>query len=207
MTTLLCIAILLTIALATWYHRRQNSRAVLGGAISKPKVIWLFYALFHYFFLTVWCYWFFEKSNRLHAVLPVFIALIYFRLVAQSALMFWLKKWTPPMGISYNLFTFATLCYCVFSSLKNAELVILHPDECLLLGLFGLLGMMLLVDSYYAWSFYRLVGSLTKGHEAIWYASEEDAKFRRINRVTKWLNVVFLACSLVLLALIILTHP
>lgn len=202
MTTLL-LSILLTITLAAWYYRRQNASATLGGAISKAKAVWLFYALFHYFFLTVWCYFNFEESNRFHAVLPVFIILVYFRLVAQSVLMFWLKRWTPPIGISYNLMTFAILCGCVFSKLGKHELTILHPDEGLLLGFYGLLGMMLLVDSYYAWSFYKLVGSLTKGSEAIWYASEEDAKFRRINRVTKWLNVFFLAYSMVLLGLMI----
>ena len=133
----------------------------------------------------------------------MFITLIYFRFVVQSVLMFWLKKWTPPMGITYNLLIFFTLSCGLFSSLKTVELTTLHPDEWALMSLSVLLGMMLLVDSYYAWSFYKLVGHQTKGHEAIWYASEEDPKFRRINRETKWLNVLFLVYSAVLLGLIV----
>jgi hypothetical protein len=204
--TTVFIAILLTISIAVWYYRRQNAQAALGGPISKPKTVWLFYVLFHYFFLTVWCYFAFGTDNRLLGILPVFIGLVYFRLLAQSVLMFWLKKWTPPMGISYNLLTFVMLFCAVFSKLIRLELTNLHPEEGLLIGLYVLLGMILLTDSYYAWSFYKLVGNLTKGHEAIWYASEEEAKFRRINQVTKWLNLFFLAYTAVLLVMICFGH-
>ncbi|MDZ4667666.1 MAG: hypothetical protein SGJ00_07260 [bacterium] len=50
----------------------------------------------------------------------------------------------------------------------------------------------LIVDSIYAYKFYKIVGSKTKGKDAIWYASETDPSFLGVIKLTRMLNAPFL---------------
>ena len=50
--------------------------------------------------------------------------------------------------------------------------------------------------------FFQIVGKRTMGADAIWYASDEDPQFRRINRITARLNVFFYALTFIIILLL-----
>ncbi|MFZ1227392.1 MAG: hypothetical protein WAQ83_05250, partial [Saprospiraceae bacterium] len=50
-TLILCI--LLFIGLGFNFYNKQRRNKSIGGAISKAKTIWLFFALFQYYFFSV----------------------------------------------------------------------------------------------------------------------------------------------------------
>ncbi len=60
----------------------------------------------------------------------------------------------------------------------------------------------LMTDTYYAKTFFQIVGKRTMGADAIWYASDEDQKFRRINRITARLNIFFYVLTTLVIYLI-----
>ncbi|MEC7181835.1 MAG: hypothetical protein VXW15_03920, partial [Bdellovibrionota bacterium] len=52
-----------------------------------------------------------------------------------------------------------------------------------------------ILETYYAHGFYKIVGTKTKGDEAVWYAPADDARFQFIVKVTGICNL-FLFSSL-----------
>lgn len=202
----LLLSILFTLALGGWYYRWQQQGTRIGGAISKPKAVWLFFALYHYFFLPGWFLVALEAPGPLRTALWVFVGLMGTRLLAQSLLMYVFKRWTPPLGIASNLTVLACLLGCLFWAFTHASWPGTDSDQGLMLALVVLLCLMLLADSYYAHAFYQLVGQQTKGKEAIWYASEQDPKFLRINQITHMANIFFLLYSGILLASCMIRH-
>ncbi|MBK8391199.1 MAG: hypothetical protein IPL23_18730 [Saprospiraceae bacterium] len=62
---------------------------------------------------------------------------------------------------------------------------------------------MLILDTYYAWKFSKLVGNGTTGPNAIWYASAENSLFKKINQTTTFFNVLLLAWFIVILTKLI----
>ena len=115
-------------------------------------------------------------------------------------LMFVTKNWSPPIGITYNLIAVLALSYFLFKLIitdnwtLNIYIIIIYI--CILI-------LILLTDTYYARTFYELVGQETKGEKAIWFASD-DEKFARINRITHRNNVIFILLSLVMLLLLLI---
>lgn len=185
------VSALLVGLLARAYHRWQNEHAGMGGAISKPKTTWLFFALYQYFILSSAAWLYLPPTNRFQGVLALFAGLMYFRLVAQGVLMFWVKQWTPPMGIAHNLAGGLLVggAWVAAAMAPGAW----NTSEMALAAWLVMVVLMLWVDTYYAAVFYRLVGrGSTKGEAAIWYASAEDPRFVRINRVTRGFNVFFM---------------
>ncbi|MBK8634658.1 MAG: hypothetical protein IPN72_14265 [Saprospiraceae bacterium] len=58
---------------------------------------------------------------------------------------------------------------------------------------------MLILDTYYAWKFSKIVGNETTGPNAIWYASAENSAFKKINQTTTFFNVLLFAWFIVIL--------
>jgi hypothetical protein len=45
------------------------------------------------------------------------------------------------------------------------------------------------METYYAIKFYKIIGSKTKGDEAIWYAHKEDPIFKKVVKITAIFNI------------------
>ena len=179
------------------YYKTQNSQNTIGGAISKAKILWLGYAVFNYFVFSIWLYFQTPMSSAFHGLLGGLIALFYCRFIFQGILMFGLKKWQPPMGMGYNVLCISILTIFLIKMPLNA----FYTEGVLLLYFIGII-LTLVTDTYYAKTFFQIVGKRTMGADAIWYASDEDPQFRRINRITARLNVFFYALTFIIILLL-----
>ena len=183
---------MLPIAGGIRFYRNQNRVNRIGGHISKPKTVWLCFALYLYFILPVLSYEVFDDrlNHGTRVSLVLFSVLLYLRALLQPLLMYRLKIWTPILGIAYNL-----LCSCFlinrYFKVDFQRLTRSDYDVQIDLLLAICLGV-LLTDSFYAWSFYKIVGRDTQGEDAIWYASNDNPAFDRINRITFRLNILFI---------------
>jgi hypothetical protein len=191
MIIFLYVLILGTIAVFYAYYRQQNHQKTIGGPISQAKILWLGYAIFNYFIFSIWQWVLLPSGHIFRPILEILLGLFYGRLVVQAILMFGLKKWQPPMGMAYNLLCISILSYFLINVFKtHSSDFIWNNHVALLLYTIGILWT-LLTDTYYAYSFFKLVGAKTMGTQAIWYASDEDPQFRKINTITKYLNIAF----------------
>lgn len=183
------LALLVYLLCCFWYYKKQNNTSSIGGPIAPAKIFWLGFASFQYFVLTLILLFGIPESNTWFFLLKGMVGLLFTRAILQSLLMFVVHKWSPPMGIAYNVFCMLFLIAAYF--FKLPELFTNTALEKLLANFVMLLFFILLVDSVYAYKFYRVVGAKTKGKEAIWYASEKDPDFAKIIQLTQILNVPF----------------
>jgi hypothetical protein len=184
------------------YYINQNNKSVIGGKISKAKSFWLGYAMFHYFILPWWILFYITEDSGMECCLYIILGIFYFRMLFQMLLMFVTRTWSPPIGMAYNIMASLVLLYLLFNRLFIENFAI---NNCILIVYICILILILLTDTYYARSFYHLVGLETKGKNAIWFASDEE-KFIRINRITARNNVIFISLSLILLLLFLLKY-
>ncbi|MBL8912286.1 MAG: hypothetical protein JNM17_16465 [Archangium sp.] len=165
-----------------FFRKRQNRGNTRGGKISNPKLLWLFFA--------IW-FWLFECAVlAFEPSLPEAFRLI----VGVHALSFWIrggvemvmlhvtKNWRPPLGIAHDLFCIATVL-----------VLATHVTETgawgwWAYGLVVALIFALVVETLYAYLFFGAVKGKTTGDDGIWFASEDEERFRRINRITAACN-------------------
>lgn len=195
---LLFLLALSTIILFYQYYKNQNKTHKIGGAISKAKVFWLGYAVFNYFIFSVWLYFQTPIDHVFHSLLTTALVLFYCRFVVQAVLMFILKRWQPPMGMAYNILCISALGIALIKIMYNHKGNFEHTEGGYLLYFIGLI-LTLTTDTYYARAFFKIIGKRTMGADAIWYASDEDPQFQRINRITARLNVFFYVLTFVVI--------
>lgn len=180
------------------YHRRQRRPGRMGGAISRAKAVWLGYAVYLWFFVCPLLARDPALAPSLRLLLGAFAAFMWLRGVLELVLLFGLKRWTPPMGIGHDL-----ACLLLLgggAAWRAPELAALTaPLDRWTLALLGVVGVSLACEVGFAWSFHRLVGGATRGDDGVWFASEDDPRFRAINRWTTALEapqLVFLLAFL-----------
>ncbi len=185
--------LIITALITAYYYFNQNKQKSIGGKISSAKAFWLGYALFNYFVLPVFLFFFFEHS-LFNQVLWLIICLFYFRMLFQSYLMFISKNWIPNYGMFYNILSILVISYALiklyitFGTFAQPGLLLLSFFLCKLI-------LILFTDTVYANKFKLLVGNHTKGNDAVWYASEEK-KFKNINKATFRNNFFFSLLSI-----------
>lgn len=175
---------ILFMLVGTYYYYLQNQSERLGGHISAPKAYWLFFCLYVYYAVPVMVLIQLQEFPNTITWFYLGICLILLiRMVVQLLWMFVLKKWTPNMGISFNVI----LCGYLWI---GAGLIYLKGEHNLFLLTAILISLHALTDSYYAWVFKTIVGSKTMGEEAVWYAHPEKTEFKKINRITNRINLL-----------------
>ncbi|HQW71579.1 MAG: hypothetical protein IPO45_09990 [Saprospiraceae bacterium] len=186
-TLILCI--LLFIGLGFNFYNKQRRNKSIGGAISKAKTIWLFFALFQYYFFSVFvlllCF-----GTLLTPVLVAACGFFLLRFILQFVIMYFFKKWRPPMGIAMNIVSFLVIISMLFHFMSGNIFEWIAWDRVAFLYTVLIL-CILATDSVYAWMFYKIVGLRTMGENGIWFASDDDPAFRKINWITSRLNIFF----------------
>jgi hypothetical protein len=201
LTRLLLVALLaLCVLLGVLFWRSQNVRQSRGGRISPPKLAWLLYAVFFWFFVCPLVALDTAVPPGVRWVLGVFAVSMWVRGLAELYMLYVSKSWKPPYGIGHD-------GVCILLVLGGLALTReqwqgpLAPVAVWGLALVGLVLVSLLVEVLYATLFFQAVEGRTTGEEAIWFADEEQARFRRINRLTFALNVPLYLALAGLLAL------
>lgn len=188
---LLVSAAVCAVAIAV-FSRRQNVGGKLGGSISAPKRVWLTF--------TIWCWLFACAVLAADAGLPrgfrvvvgVHAASMWTRGLLELVMLYRWKNWRPPYGIAHDAVCIATVLglSAAFSSELAGPLGAWGP------AFLGSLVVGLAVELVYAALFLKAVEGRTTGDDATWFAAEDEARFRRINRLTAALNVPQVAFQL-----------
>lgn len=180
MAILLFIA---TLIIGLYFYQRQNLKPELGGALSLAKAFWLIYAIYTWFLFLPYQMFILKLPLFVNEIYMLFWFWMLFRGIIEIFMMYVTKNWSPIYGISHDISCLAILIFgtsyyrAQFFSLPLI-LVVFH---------FSLIASLIL-ETYYAWGFYRIVKEKTKGEEAIWFASREDPRFNRLVIVTSTMN-------------------
>jgi hypothetical protein len=195
----LVLAILLVAFLVRRFARGQNHHGGLGGAISGPKQLWLGFTLFTWFLACPLLALDPSVPGALREVLGTFAALMWVRGVAEMVMLYRTRNWRPPYGIAHDLVCLAVV---VAGLLEIDPLLATTPGPLVAWQrAFGwVIAVSLVVETYYAYAFFRLVEGRTTGEDGVWFATEEDPRFVRINRITATLNVPLVGFALAFVA-------
>jgi hypothetical protein len=183
---------------AVTYHRRQNRPGRLGGAISRAKAVWLSYAVYLWFFLCPLLALDPAVARPARLLLGAFAAFMWLRGVAELLLLYVFKRWQPPMGVGHDL-----ACLLLLGGgawwLGPELSVVARPLDGWVLGLLALVVVSLLCEVGFAWRFHVAVAGATHGDDGVWFASEDDPRFRAINLWTATLEAPQLVLLVVFL--------
>lgn len=181
---------------AGWFRARQNKAHAMGGKISNPKLLWLFFAI--WFWLFECAVLAFEPSLPFgyRVIFGVHAASMWARGALEMVMLYVTRNWRPPIGITHDVVCIVTV---------QALVVALPLPLDSAWGLFApaLVSMLLFslgVEVLFAALFFKAVAGKTTGEKGIWFASEDEARFKRINRITTLLNVPQVGFQVVLLA-------
>lgn len=168
------------------FRYRQNKQQGMGGAISPAKSYWLGFALTVYYLWVPLLAWDVYSPALIRGAFSLLFGLFLFRAIFQSWRMYRSRNWTPWHGIGLNLLGLLLLLLSmVWIGWKEPAALQIGLGYYLALLLAGTC---LLLDSYYAFQFNRLVQGQTTGKEGIWFAPADAAKFAGINRLTFYWN-------------------
>ena len=194
-------AALALIALATFaFSKKQNTsarnRPRIGGRVSRPKQLWLGWAVFVWFIQCPILALEPKLAFDVRLILGSFAIFMWARGLVELYMLYVSKNWRPPMGIAHNL---ACATLIVALALRGELLNLVTPLDRWGLAWVLVVFLSLLLETGYAVAFHRAVRGKTTGDDAIWFADAEDPKFRRINRVTAAVNVPLYGFLLVFL--------
>jgi len=185
---LIAIVILLLTVSGGFFFRAQNRREKMGGRISPAKMAWLLYAVTVWFFLSPIIAFDATVPRSFSVLLGAFSVLMWTRGLVEVLMLYVTKNWQPPLGMAHNLlctvFLVAGLYYYRDQGVRFGE-----PLQPWLLGFVATLVVSLLVETVYAFLFHKAVAGKTTGGDGVWFASQEDSRFRHINRLTATINV------------------
>ncbi len=100
-----CLIILsLGVSGAVFYYFQNHSHG-LGGSIALPKLLWLSYALWFWYFLPVLIASDRRLSRQLRQVYWVFWLNMVLRAIAELWMMYVSRNWHPYYGIGHDLFS------------------------------------------------------------------------------------------------------
>lgn len=200
LTRLLTVALLaLCAGLAVRFHREQNAKGARGGRISGPKVAWLFYAVFLWFLLCPLVALDAGVHPSLRGVLGAFAVCMWLRGLAELYMLYVAHNWRPPYGVGHDVVCIVLVLGGMASQRERLLAQPLAPVDAWALALVALVLVTLFVEVAYASLFFHAVEGATTGEAGIWFADEEQARFRRINRLTFSFNVpLYLALAALL---------
>lgn len=180
---------------AFWFRSKQNRAHAMGGKISNPKLLWLFFAIWFWLFESAVLA--FEPSlpQGYRIILGVHAASMWARGALEMVMLYVTRNWRPPIGITHDVLCILTvLVLIVVLPLPLDSVWGLFAPALLFMLLFSLM-----VEVLYAALFFKAVEGKTTGEKGIWFASEDEARFRRINRITTAFNVPQVLFQLALL--------
>lgn len=199
----LVLGLFLVAASVLFFARFQASPGRIGGSMSRPKQVWLFLALGLWFVAAPALALDPAVSRPLRILLGGFAVLMYARIPVELVLLYWIKKWTPPMGITHDVVCWAWIAIGAVIWGPEVAWPPSGPADQSALLLLAAIFPSLLVEIHHAYMFHRVVGQRTKGDDAVWFASADDPRFRYINRATLVCDVplVLMLLGVVVLAL------
>jgi hypothetical protein len=185
--------------MAQRFYRGQNRAGAKGGAISGPKMAWLFFTVYLWFLACPLAALDPGLRPGVRLVLGAFSASMWLRGAAELYMLYVTKNWRPPIGVAHDLFCILLVALGV-ALVPGAWPGVGSAGDLWQTSLLALVLFSLGVETAYAALFFRAVEGKTVGEDGVWFAAEHEARFARINRLTFWLNVPQYAVLAALLA-------
>jgi hypothetical protein len=203
LSTLTRILLVALVPVFAWmgvrFHRKQNQKGTRGGRISPPKVAWLFFAIYFWFIVCPAVALDPAVPSAAAWVLGLFGASMWIRGAAEMYLLYVTKSWRPPYGIGHDVVCIALVLGGLAWHHEHWTGP-LAAQDLWALALIGQVLVSLIIEIAYAALFFHAVEGATTGEEGVWFADEEQARFRRINRLTFAFNVPMYGTLAALLA-------
>ncbi len=173
------------------YFKGKQKPGAMGGAISAPKAFWLPFAIYLWFVVcpvvginadvvSVAC---------ARPLLWVGVSM-WLRGVAEMVMLYDLKNWRPPYGITHDAITIVAVVVAVAVGVDDFAAVVWTPLSMAAALLVVVVTGSLVLEIVHARTFFNVVGARTLGDEGIWFADEHDPRFASINRRTFIGNIV-----------------
>ncbi|MCK6550068.1 hypothetical protein L6R52_29810 [Myxococcota bacterium] len=180
---------LLVALLVRRFARGQNTHGKLGGAISRPKQLWLGFTVYTWFCVCPLLALDPAVNGALRGILGVFGASMWIRGIAELVMLYRTKNWRPPYGIGHDVLCVALVLGGLILG-RETITTLTSTLDLWTLALVAAILVSLVLEIYYAYTFFHLVEGQTTGEEGVWFAHEEDPRFVRINRITAAGNLV-----------------
>lgn len=189
---LVVLAIVLCAVLAVRFFRKQNREGTQGGRISRPKIAWLFFAIFVWFLLSAIVALDPNVPRGVRYVVGAFAVSMWLRGLAELFMLYVSHNWRPPYGIGHDV-----ICLLLIGGVaaSQADGVTGAFPAVVYWGFVGIIVASLVVEITYAALFFNVVRGATMGKQGVWFA-DDDPRFDHINRITTACNTpLFLATA------------
>jgi hypothetical protein len=151
----------------------QNQK--IGGEIALSKSFWLSYTLLSWFVLPLLFLYHTNLSINFRMIMGALTCSMWIRGIIELIMMFRFKGWKPIYGIIHDIFTIILIMSFFVTSPINIKFELVY---------FIGISLSLVLETYYAYIFYRHVGEKTQGDKAVWFANKTDPKFKQVLQIT-----------------------
>ncbi|RMH75273.1 MAG: hypothetical protein D6680_12215 [Cyanobacteria bacterium J007] len=148
---------------AVYFYIYQNFMNGVGGGIALPKLLWLAYALWFWYFLPSLVICDRRLAPKSRQIYGIFLGNMIVRAIVELWMMYGPKNWHPYYGIAHDLFS-AVLVFglLIWWSWSRSEATTSSPGDRPDQGNsqqltdtvrlnFQVMGVMFLIESYFAW--------------------------------------------------------
>ena len=162
---------------STWFYKKQNQGSFVGGAISIPKALWLFYAIFFWFFLPLIYLSHPALDGTLKVILALHTLIWWIRGPLELAMIYKWFNWSPRYGIIHDVLHAGVLFIALLGTVKIWPE---SPSNWMLFVFLGFTIISLLFEATFAALFLNIRGS---ADHKIYYADDSE-KWRFVNFLT-----------------------
>ncbi|HYW18906.1 MAG TPA: hypothetical protein VE956_06235 [Nodularia sp. (in: cyanobacteria)] len=182
------IVITLTIS-GTIFYNLQNSHHGLGGGIALPKVFWLGYALWFWYFLPLLIGIDSRISQKWRQLYWIAWWNMALRAVVELVMMYFAHNWHPYYGIAHDLFSAVLILGLIFTATTQTNI-----DQAVSWN-FRIMGVMFLIEAYFA---YYMLNNVHSDTGAVYFVPGKPA-YQGIMVIT-WLVIIVLTVQQIILA-------
>ena len=180
------------------FYYKQNVKKAIGGEVSKPKALWLAYAIGSWFMVP----FIFVFSDMHPILMPIFLfhlASWWIRAPIELVMIYKTLNWSPVYGISHDLFHGAVILALYLQMWPQTWVASFSNPMSEMATLYIFITLFALVmEVTFAYLFRKTRGFATGAH-LIYFASN-DPIYKFINRLTLFTVIVVYAHFVVQLA-------
>lgn len=161
----------------------------MGGPICLAKGFWLYYTIITWFFVLPFALFMLpEAPTSFRYVWMTLTVSMWIRGVTELFMLFVTKNWTPVIGISHDVLTFIAMVIAFFmGDTEN------FGTDYILMFFTASMFLSIIAETLHAYSFYRIMKGRTQGDDGLWYAHEDDPRFKQIILNTTIFNYILYA--------------
>lgn len=169
----LAVMLAVLVVASLFFYERQNTGLQVGGAISLPKMLWLFYALATWFILPPFLWLDARLDKRVRRLFAAFWLFMAARGVVEMTLIYQVGHWNPWYGIAHDLSSIGLLLFF------RRGLCPTDVASRRALRFSGSMVIALIAETSFAGMFLQ-----TSSHETAIYFASADASWGYINLIT-----------------------